>query len=305
MERNAPAPSEITAVSESRIEITEHDILPKKTLMLLSIRSPFGCRHLLNDLSLLMPENTLRDTKMKEKFTLEEVKELAGIRGADNVFLLETRKKSPAPILWAFISEKDKETGEELCDVMKFSVTGVYTMQEVREIGNPLSNTQMITLFSQEFEKSMGLKRAKAILARIFNTTRRVTGEPQTTSCYTDKIASFFLLGGDIFARFYHISKKTQETEKKEREEAEKSRALTKDEKDAEAEEEKEKEFETGPKTEPIIHTEHTDPNLETVEKAVAKAPWYEIHEIGPRFTLHPRESDLIDNPEEEVVQPE
>lgn len=282
-------PKEGKMKGKSCIEEIEHK--PRKTLLVLSLKCPLICRLLLNDIESLIPENVKRDGKMKEKFTLEEVSDLADLKDADNVFLIETRKKTPAPILWAVTKDIDAETKKEKYDVMKFVMTGIYTMRELKFLGNPLANSQMITLFSKEFDTtSKGMKRAKEILTKMFNTTKKYNGEPSATNHYVDKIASFFLIEKQIMVRFYHIAKKTQETEKivaeRLRKEAEKQKQLEKEgnaEAIIEAEaDEKEKENE-----------EVIDPNIQLNEEM---KPWYEVNEIGPRFIIHPRESDLDDN---------
>ncbi|KAI5171973.1 ribosome biogenesis protein BRX1 [Nematocida sp. LUAm3] len=268
-------------VEETHIE--EQNYHTRKTLLLLSMKCPMGNRLLLNDLEKLMPEHVVRDTKMKEKFSLDEVADLADMKDADNVFLIETRKKTPAPILWAVTKEKTGNTKKEQYDIMKFMMTGIYSMRELKFTGNPLSNSQMLTFFSKEFDQSAGMRRAKAILTKIFNTTKSTTGAPEKPSDYTDKIAGFFLKEKQILVRFYHIAKKTHETEKilQERLRAEE---LKKEEKKEENPEEEEK-----------AEEEEQEEELTTVLNEQMK-PWYQVTEVGPRFTLHPRESDLDDN---------
>ncbi|KAI5185736.1 ribosome biogenesis protein BRX1 [Nematocida homosporus] len=277
----------------AKINLIKLDQKPRRTLMLLSLKCPMMCKFLLKDLEGLMPENVTKDAKLKERFTLEEVAEVADIRDADNVFLLETRKKSPAPILWAVTIDKDNssqvegEISKPKYDTMKFMVTGIYSMKELKFSGNPLANSQMLTLFSKDFECSAGMQRAKSILTKIFNTTRPVEGEPSTPKDYVDKIASFFLKGDQIMVRFYHIAKKTKETE---RLMAERQKQELIEQKKANAE---------GVGAQAEIEAEEAaeveDPNIKLDEEMI---PWYEIIEVGPRFTLHPRESDLCDKKE-------
>ncbi|KAI5179568.1 ribosome biogenesis protein BRX1 [Nematocida sp. AWRm80] len=259
----------------------------RKTLLLLSVKAPMTCKHLLHDLAKLLSGHTSTDSKIKEKFSLKDVLEVADMNDSNNVFLIETRKKSPAPILWAVTQDTDPETGKQTSDVIKFILTGVYTMKELRFLGNPLANTQMITLFSKEFDSSKGLKRARVVLNKIFNTTTEKKEEPTQISEYTDKIASFFILDKQIMARFYHIAKRTVETEKIIAERKRKDLTKTAEQKDQEEKDElenPEKKFE-----------EELDPNvLETISQN--NGVWYEITEVGPRFSLHPRETDLDDN---------
>lgn len=259
---------------------------PLKTLMLLSLKCPLSCKLLLNDITSLLPENILRDSKLKERFALSDIADMAEMRDADNVVILETRKKSPAPIFWA-VAKMIDEKGNEKFDVMKFIMTGVYNMTELKFAGNPLANTQMTTLFTHEFDESKGLRRARDIFTKIFNTTRKTGEEPKGTVDYTDKIASFFILDKQIFVRFYHIQKKTKETEKITAERQAKEKRLNKEQK----EEEKIEEIEQNNRPDEEV----IDPNIEAV-LASDQASWCEVHEIGPRFTLHPRETDLDDN---------
>ncbi|OAG29935.1 ribosome biogenesis protein BRX1 [Nematocida displodere] len=272
------------AFKPSTVALEKTTTTPRVTLMLLSLKGPLTCRHLLNDITLLMPEHIATDTKLKERFTLAEVSEIADMKDANNVFLIETRKKSPAPLLWLVTREEDPATKQVTHEVMKFMMTGVYTMKELKFPGNPLSNTQMTTMFSAEFESSVGLRKAKSILTKIFNTSSAPVAEPATSKDYVDKIASFFFLEKQIMVRFYHIAKNTAETEailaERRRKEEEKRQVQTEEEKADEAEKEKEAD-------------ETVDPNIALIGE---QKPWFEVNEVGPRFTLHPRETDMDDN---------
>ncbi|EHY65812.1 hypothetical protein NERG_01419 [Nematocida ausubeli] len=262
---------------------------PKKTLLLLSLKSPGACRQLVNDLTSLLPENTVRDSKLKERFSIYDVADIADMRDAENILVIETRKKSPAPIMWA-VAKTDLAASKTGYDVIKFMLTGVYTMSELKFLGNPLANTQMTTLFTEDFEKSAGLRKAKSILLQIFNTTVEIEEEPSTTKDYVDKIASFFILDNSIHVRFYHIQKKTREAEKIIASRLRQEKKLNAEKK----EEEKIDEIEANNKPD---EEAEVDPNIEAViASAEDQVPWYEIKECGPRFTLHPRDSDLDDN---------
>lgn len=271
-----------------RIEIETIEHVPRNTLMLLSVKTPLACRLLIKDLSALLPNNVMRDSKIKENFSLSEVSELAEVNDSDNVFLIETRRKAPAPILWTATRVVDAESKKESWDVVKFILTGVYTMKELKFLGNPLGDTQMATLFSAEFENSSGLRRIRRMLTNIFNTTTAGVAEPVATKDYVDKLASFFLVEGRIFARFYHLSKKTAETEK-----------IQLERRRAESEQPKNGSDDEG---EPAAAAPQgaTDPNVQLDGN---EAPWIEVTEIGPRFTLHPRESDLDDTYQAPVDQ--
>ncbi|KAH9386083.1 ribosome biogenesis protein BRX1 [Nematocida major] len=271
---------------EKAVKITTEDQNPGKTVLLLSLKGPSTCRHLINDICSLLPENTVRDSKLKERFSVYEIADIAELRDADNALVIETRKRSPAPIFWA-VARNSAGYGKESFDVMKFILTGVYTMTELKYVGNPLANTQMTTLFTPEFSNSRGLRKAQAILTRIFNTTREVPESPEATKDYVDKIASFFILDEQIHVRFYHIQKKTKEAVKIAAERARQEKKMNEEQK----EEEKLDEIEKNHKPDEELET---DPNIAEVLASDQEA-WYEIHEIGPRFTLHPRESDLDD----------
>jgi len=293
------------ATRVTKVEVEKSKTAPKKTLFVLSVKSPFACRHLLNDLESLMPQWALRDSKMKNNFSMKEVAEMADLKDADNVFMIETRTKTPAPILWAFTRDVNPETQEEKCEVIKFMMTGVYTMKEMKFMGNPLANTQMATLFSKSFEKSKGMRKAKAILNRIFNTTSEKEGEPSAISDHTDKIASFFLIEEQIMVRFYHIARKTQETEKieaeKRRKEYEREREKKAENKESGSEDEnEEKTAEKKNEHQEDVKKGVEDPNI---PQDLSQMSWLEITEIGPRFTLHPRESDLDDRYLENVEE--
>ncbi|KAI5165292.1 ribosome biogenesis protein BRX1 [Nematocida sp. AWRm78] len=282
------------AKKESSTKVVCNEHTPRRTLLLLSLKAPGACRQLVTDLISLLPENTARDSKLKDRFSVYDVADIAEMRDAENALVIETRKKSPAPIMWA-VSKNGATEGSKY-DVIKFMLTGVYTMSELKFIGNPLANTQMTTLFTEDFEKSSGLKKAKNILSQIFNTTTVSSAAPTSSMDYVDKIASFFILDNTIHVRFYHIQKKTREAEKIIASRLRQEQKMNAEKK----EEEKLEEIEANNK--PDNETE-VDPNIEAAMAATDQVPWYEIHECGPRFTLHPRESDLDDNYTEETQE--
>ncbi|KAI5188457.1 ribosome biogenesis protein BRX1 [Nematocida sp. AWRm77] len=305
LEQERPTEHE-KAPKVEKVEVARFEHTPRNTLVLLSVKAPMACRLLIKDLEALIPDNVTKDSKIKENFSLSEISELAEINDCDNVFLIETRRKSPAPILWTVTRIAEEGTQKEVWDVVKFVLTGVYTMKELKFLGNPLTDTQMTTLFSGEFEKSKGLRRIKRMLNNIFNTTQAAGKESAEAKNSADKIASFFLVEKQIFVRFYHISKKTTETERIEAErkrrelEREKERKEKKEQKEQDGSEESQDEEEE----------EKEDPNIQMqAGLSSTEVPWTEVTEIGPRFTLHPRETDLDDeykpSPEKEEEEEE
>jgi Brix domain len=236
------------------------DSKPSTTLLLLSLKAPCLCRHLLNDIQSLLAGSTERDSKLKTKFNLAEVLEVAELRGAENVLLIETRKREPLPYFW--IVAKSAEKGCEW-DVMKFSITGIFTIQELKMPGNPFSCSQMITVFSGEFGRTEGWRRVKRALVRMFNSTRTEAGRGPIEDC-VDKVAAFFIVEGTVVARFYHLQRRIPSSSSEAGEKAG-------------ANEEKE-----------AIHKE-----IETKISEEGARPRLELREIGPRFTLIPRESDV------------
>lgn len=163
-----------------------------KTLLLLSLRSPMLCRHILNDLQRLLPGRAERDSKFKSAFNIGELLELADLKDCDSVFLIETRKSDDYPSVWILTRGEDK--GET---VLKFTLSGIFTIYELKFLGNPLADAPMLALFSPEFGSTDGWRRVRATLLRIFHTA----GD----SADADKAASFFVVDGSIFVRFYHI----------------------------------------------------------------------------------------------------
>lgn len=179
------------------------------TLLLLSLKAPCLCRHVLNDIHKLLPKNTARDAKFGSRFNLRSVLEVADLKDADNVFLIETRKKEPMPYLWIVVS--GNSSGKEDASILKFSITGMFTMQELKFPGNPFSHSQMVALFSADFDKSEGWRRIRACLAQIFNTVKEPqAGDPLVEGC-VDKVASFFIVEEAIVARFYHVQRRAEE----------------------------------------------------------------------------------------------
>ena len=157
-------------------------------------------------------------------------------------------------------------------------------MKELNLPGNPLSNTQMITFFSGGFSSSKRWMRIRRALTRVVNSTG--SEEPNLEeSVYADKIAVFFIVNDAVVVGFYQIHKNIEVAPGT-------IKSLIK---------------EAVPQKQDGTVMESPDAgssggnNINIYQKAVEEKlskmknlPLkIELKEIGPRFTLIPRETDL------------
>jgi ribosome biogenesis protein BRX1 len=157
-------------------------------------------RHLLNDLSALLP-HTKRDTKLDTKSNNNynsSLNALAELHSCNYIFFLEARKHAQDLYLWL--------AGAPNGPTIKFSVSNVHTMAELGFEGNVLKGGRGIVVFDKSFdgvvqgEEVRGLMRE--MLKGVFCVPRRgVRGMKP----FIDRVIGIYGLDGKIWIRVYEI----------------------------------------------------------------------------------------------------
>src|SRR6476661_7247938 len=127
----------------------------KQRLLLLSTRG-IGqqYRHLLNDLSLLLPHSK-KEAKWETKGSLQGLNELAELCGTNNALFFETRRGGE--LFWWM-----GKTPNGPC--IKFYVQNVHSAQELKLTGNCLKGSRPLLSFDASFDASPSWKLTKEIL---------------------------------------------------------------------------------------------------------------------------------------------
>lgn len=179
----------------------------QRTLIFCSRGVTSRYRNLMNDLKILLV-NHKTDFKHDTKKRLFEINEIAELKSCNNVIFFEVRKKKDL-YLWMTKSSSGPS--------LKFLVTNIHTMDELKLTGNSLKGSRAILSFSKEFDNSgEQFILVKEMLKQLFNVPKGHT----KSKPFIDHIFQFTLIDGKIYFRNYQITDSTYD--KKERKRAQK-----------------------------------------------------------------------------------
>lgn len=152
-------------------------------------------RHLLEDLRTLMPHHK-KESKLDpgEGGIGRAVNDIAEMRSCNTVLFLECRKRQDA-YLWM------GRTGQHSGPSVRFHVTNIHTMDELRLTGNCMKGSRPILTFDESFERVLHLKLLKKLFVDIFGTPR---GHPKSKP-FIDRAMGFYYADKKIWVRNYQI----------------------------------------------------------------------------------------------------
>lgn len=162
-----------------------------KVLVLCSRGVNHQDRHLMLDMRQVIPHSK-KDCKFDKKDSLTALNEVAGLASCDKCLYFENRK-GKLLLLWA----SNINGGPSV----KFLVTGVHTMADIKLIGNCLKGSRPVLSFDQHFDKIPHLKLIKEIFVQIFN----VPYKHPKSQPFVDHVVTFSYLDGHIWFRNYQI----------------------------------------------------------------------------------------------------
>lgn len=190
-EKESSAESDIVSSSESELE-PSHTQRNSKILILSSRGINFRQRHLLNDFLNIIP-HSIKESKFDSKSQLSELNELAELHGCSHCVFFESRKPQE---LFLWISQCPNGPS------VKFHVQGIYTVEELKTIGNFTFGTRPLLFFDQKFASGTN-EVLRELLTNVFNTPpghRR--GDRHD---FFDHALNFSFLDGKIWVRQYQI----------------------------------------------------------------------------------------------------
>lgn len=140
-------------------------------------------RHLLEDLRTLLPHHK-KESKLDpgNDGAGRAVSDIAEIRGCNTVVFLECRKRQDA-YLWM-----GRVGGHSPGPSVRFHVTNIHTMDELRLTGNCMKNSRPILTFDESFGRWEHLKLLKELFVDVFGTPR---GHPKSKP-FVDRVMAFY-----------------------------------------------------------------------------------------------------------------
>mmetsp|Transcript_6891 Transcript_6891/g.15615 ORF Transcript_6891/g.15615 Transcript_6891/m.15615 type:complete len:272 (+) Transcript_6891:41-856(+) len=152
-------------------------------------------RHLLEDLRTLLPHHK-KESKLDsgKSGAASAVNDIAQMRGCNTVLFMECRKRQDA-YLWL------GRTGDNHGPSVKFHLTNVHTMDELRLTGNCMKGSRPILTFDESFERHGHLKLLKSLFIDVFGTPR---GHPKSKP-FADRVMAFYYADKKIWVRNYQI----------------------------------------------------------------------------------------------------
>lgn len=171
----------------------EKQFMNKQRTLLISSRGvTFRHRHLIQDLSSLLPHSR-KEPKLDTKKDLQQLNEIAELYNCNNILFFEARKHKD---LYLWLSKPPNGP------TIKFYVQNLHTMDELNFTGNCLKGSRPILSFDQRFDTSPHYQLIKELLVHNFGvppTSRKV--KP-----FIDHVMSFSIVDDKIWVRTYEIS---------------------------------------------------------------------------------------------------
>jgi ribosome biogenesis protein BRX1 len=189
--------AEVTKVEDSVQKKQGSFYKNKEKVLVVSSRGiTFRSRHLLLDILQLLPHSK-KDAKLDTKSDRGVINEVADLKGCSSVLFFETRKHQDL-YLWAAKSPNGPS--------IKFHVTNVHTMAELKLSGNHLKGSRPVLSFDANFDTQPHLQLIKVLLGQIFATPPLAPKKKP----FFDHILSFSVVDNRVWIRNYQVS-----TEKK------------------------------------------------------------------------------------------
>ena len=199
----------------------------KQRLLMLSSRGITArYRHLLEDLRTLIPhskkESKLDVGKNYSGGHGAAVNEIAEVRGCHTALFLECKKRGQDGYLWLGRTSHANSAYNESGNIskkqlmitggpsVKFHITNIHTMDELKMTGNCMKGSRPILSFDKAFDTVDHLKIVKHVMVDVFGTPR---GHPKSKP-FVDRVMGFYYADGKIWVRNYQIMEEAAATAK-------------------------------------------------------------------------------------------
>eukprot|EP00939_MAST-03C_sp_MAST-3C-sp1_P002043 g2043.t1 len=153
-------------------------------------------RHLMLDVRKILPHHK-KDAKFDMRNNFHEIVEICEMKSCKNCLFFECRKKKDL-FLWASHTPNGP--------AVKFHVTNVHTMAELKFTGNCLLGSRPVLVFDKLFDTIPHWKLIKEIFTQIFAPP---VDHPKSKP-FVDHAISFFIVDGRIWFRHYQIVTRTE-----------------------------------------------------------------------------------------------
>lgn len=150
-------------------------------------------RHLLEDLRTLMPHHK-KESKLDpgNEGAARAVNDIAEIRSCNSVLFLECRKRQDA-YLWM------GKVGQSPGPSVRFHVTNIHTMDELRLTGNCMKGSRPVLSFDESFGRLEHLKILKELFVDVFGTPR---GHPKSKP-FVDRVMAFYYADNKVSDNYF------------------------------------------------------------------------------------------------------
>jgi ribosome biogenesis protein BRX1 len=173
----------------------------EKVLVTCSRRIVYRYRHLMLNLVSLLP-HCKKDNKVESKETKgATLNELVELKNCSSCLFFECRK---AKDLYLWMAKCPNGPS------VKFLVSAVHTMEELKLTGNHLKGSRPLLTFSSNFEKDAHWKLLKEMLLQIFETPK----DHRKAKPFHDHVFVFSIVDDHIWFRNYQISVPHNESDK-------------------------------------------------------------------------------------------
>jgi ribosome biogenesis protein BRX1 len=139
-------------------------------------------RHLLEDIRTLLPHHKKESKLDPGKDGMgQAVNDIADMRSCNTVLFLECRKHADAYLWMGRVGEKSGPS-------VRFHVTNIHTMDEMRLTGNCMKSSRPVLTFDESFDRVGHLKVLKELFVDVFGTPR---GHPKSKP-FVDRVMAFY-----------------------------------------------------------------------------------------------------------------
>lgn len=171
----------------------------QRTLLISSRGVNFRHRHLIQDLSSLLPHSR-KEPKLDTKKDLQQLNEIAELYNCNNILFFEARKHKD---LYLWLSKPPNGP------TIKFYIQNLHTMSELNFTGNCLKGSRPVLSFDHRFDTTPHYKLIKELLTHNFG----VPPSSRKVKPFIDHVMSFSIIDEKIWIRTYEISHTAKNTE--------------------------------------------------------------------------------------------
>lgn len=182
----------LQAKSSKETAGTIRHINKQRVLVISSRGVTYRHRHLINDLTLLMP-HARKEPKFDSKKDLWQLNEVAELYNCSNIFFFEARKHQD---LYLWISKPPNGP------TMKFYIQNMHTLDELNFTGNCLKGSRPILSFDKSFTHSSHHQLIKEMFIHAFG----VPPNARKSKPFIDHVVTFSIVDNKIWVRNYQIS---------------------------------------------------------------------------------------------------